>query len=112
VVDECLDEHIIIERLRGANAVLDGRDNSATRDNASWAYALHCIPHVWASILGFDAQLSVLYADNGPIYQDMFPIPPVPGAVPSCSQAGVFPTVGEAGPRSAQRLSKTTNHRH
>ncbi|MDN5784675.1 MAG: ThiF family adenylyltransferase [Corynebacterium casei] len=107
VVEERLDEHNIIEHLRGADVVLDGTDNFATRYNASWACAVHGIPHVWASILGFDAQLSVFYADHGPIYEDLFPIPPAPGSVPSCSQAGVLgPTVGVVGSAMALEAIK------
>lgn len=107
VVEERLDEHNIIEHLRSADVVLDGTDNFATRYNASWACAVHGIPHVWASILGFDAQLSVFYADNGPIYEDLFPIPPAPGSVPSCSQAGVLgPTVGVVGSAMALEAIK------
>lgn len=107
VVEERLDEHNIIEHLRGADVVLDGTDNFATRYNASWVCVVHGIPHVWASILGFDAQLSVFYADNGPIYEDLFPIPPAPGSVPSCSQAGVLgPTVGVVGSAMALEAIK------
>lgn len=107
VVEERLDEHNIIEHLRGADVVLDGTDNFATRYNASWACAVHGIPHVWASILGFDAQLSVFSADHGPIYEDLFPIPPAPGSVPSCSQAGVLgPTVGVVGSAMALEAIK------
>ena len=106
-VEERLDEHNIIEHLRGADVVLDGTDNFATRYNASWACAVHGIPHVWASILGFDAQLTIFYADNGPIYEDLFPIPPAPGSVPSCSQAGVLgPTVGVVGSAMALEAIK------
>lgn len=107
VVEERLDEHNIIEHLRGADVVLDGTDNFATRYNASWACSVHGIPHVWASILGFDAQLSVFYADHGPIYEDLFPIPPALGSVPSCSQAGVLgPTVGVVGSAMALEAIK------
>ena len=107
VIEERLDERNILEHLRGADVVLDGTDNFATRYNASWACAVHGIPHVWASILGFDAQLTVFYADNGPIYEDLFPIPPAPGSVPSCSQAGVLgPTVGVVGSAMALEAIK------
>ena len=107
VVSQRLDENNILGHLRGANVVLDGTDNFATRYNASWACAILGIPHVWASILGFDAQLTVFYADNGPIYEDLFPIPPAPGSVPSCSQAGVLgPTVGIVGSAMALEAMK------
>jgi len=107
VVSQRLDENNILEHLRGSDVVLDGTDNFATRYNASWACATLGIPHVWASILGFDAQLTVFYADNGPIYEDLFPIPPAPGSVPSCSQAGVLgPTVGIVGSAMALEAMK------
>ena len=107
VVSQRLDENNILGHLRGTDVVLDGTDNFATRYNASWACATLGIPHVWASILGFDAQLTVFYADNGPIYEDLFPIPPAPGSVPSCSQAGVLgPTVGIVGSAMALEAMK------
>ena len=107
VVSQRLDENNILGHLRETDVVLDGTDNFATRYNASWACAILGIPHVWASILGFDAQLTVFYADNGPIYEDLFPIPPAPGSVPSCSQAGVLgPTVGIVGSSMALEAMK------
>ena len=107
VVTERLDERNIVEYLRGSDVVLDGTDNFATRYNASWACAVLGIPHVWASILGFDAQMTVFYADKGPIYEDLFPTPPAPGSVPSCSQAGVLgPTVGVVGSAMALEAMK------
>ena len=107
VVSQRLDENNILGHLRGTDVVLDGTDNFATRYNASWACAILGIPHVWASILGFDAQLTVFYADHGPIYEDIFPIPPAPGSVPSCSQAGVLgPTVGIVGSSMALEAMK------
>src|SRR5699024_1852234 len=53
------------------------------------------------------AQLTVFYADHGPIYEDLFPVPPAPGSVPSCSQAGVLgPTVGVVGSAMALEAMK------
>lgn len=75
VVTERHDEHNIVEYLRGADVVLDGTDNFATRFNDSWACGVLGIPHVWASILGFDAYMTVFYAYKGPIYEDLFPHP-------------------------------------
>lgn len=96
-----------LEVLAGADVVLDGTDNFATRHVASAACAQLRIPHVWASILGFDAQLSVFWADHGPVYEDLFPTPPAPGTVPSCSQAGVLgPLVGIIGSAMAMEAIK------
>lgn len=81
------------ELFAGADVVMDGTDNFAARYAASAACARAKIPHVWASILGFDAQLSVFWADHGPIYSDIFPAAPPKGSVPSCAEAGVIGAV-------------------
>lgn len=96
-----------LEVLQGAEVVLDGADNFGTRHIASAACARLGIPHVWASILGFEAQLSVFWAGRGPVYEDLFPTPPPPGSVPSCSQAGVLgPLVGVMGSTMAMEALK------
>jgi molybdopterin/thiamine biosynthesis adenylyltransferase/rhodanese-related sulfurtransferase len=86
-------------RLTAANAVgilaqydlvVDGADNFATRYLVDDACALLGIPDVWGSILGFDAQAAVFWAKHGPTYRDLFPVPPGPGAVPSCADGGVL----------------------
>lgn len=96
-----------MEVLDGADVVLDGTDNFDTRHIASAACARLDIPHVWASILGFEAQLSVFHAGRGPIYEDLFPTPPAPGVVPNCAQAGVLgPIVGVVGSAMAMEAIK------
>ena len=96
-----------VEVLRGADVVLDGTDNFTTRHVVSAACAELGVPHVWASILGFDAQLSVFHAGHGPVYEDLFPTPPAPGAVPNCAQAGVLgPVVGVVGSAMAMEALK------
>ncbi|AKK10130.1 ThiF family adenylyltransferase [Corynebacterium uterequi] len=95
------------ELLDGCDVVLDGSDNFDTRHVVSHACARLRIPHVWASILGFEAQLSVFWAGRGPIYEDLFPTPPAPGTVPSCAQAGVLgPVVGVVGSAMAMEALK------
>lgn len=87
------------ERLTGANAVelvsgydlvLDGSDTFETRYVLSDACSLAGVPHVWGSILRFDGQLAVFWAPHGPTYRDLHPVPPAPGSVPSCAEAGVL----------------------
>ena len=115
-VNPGLSVEVALERLTWSNAVnllegydiiLAGSDNFETRHVASWAAASLGIPHVWASILGFDAQLTVFWAEHGPIYEDLFPTPPPAGSVPSCSQAGVLgPVVGVVGSSMAMEALK------
>ncbi|MDO5032560.1 ThiF family adenylyltransferase [Corynebacterium sp.] len=96
-----------LEDLRGADVLLDGTDNFDARYLSSWAAHELGIPHVWASILGFDAQLSVFWSGHGPVYEDVFPTAPAPGSVPSCSQAGVLgPVVGTVGSAMALEALK------
>lgn len=95
------------EVLDDAAVLLDGADNFAARHTASWACARAGIPHVWGSILGFEAQMSVFDATRGPVYEDLFPAPPAPGSVPSCAQAGVLgPVVGQVGSAMAMEALK------
>ncbi|KAB3523125.1 molybdopterin biosynthesis protein MoeB [Corynebacterium sp. zg254] len=93
--------------LEGVDVVLDGSDNFPTRHIASAACARHGIPHVWGSVLGFQAQLSVFWAGHGPIYEDLYPHPPAPGSVPNCAEAGTLgPIVGVVGSAMALEAIK------
>ncbi|SES04930.1 ThiF family adenylyltransferase [Corynebacterium cystitidis] len=95
------------EILAGVDIILDGADNFDTRHIASHAAARLGVPHVWASILGYESQLSVFWAGRGPVYEDLFPTPPAPGVVPSCAQAGVLgPVVGVTGSAMAMEALK------
>lgn len=82
----------VLEALRGADLVIDGADNFPTRYLVSDACEILDIPLVWGSILGFAGQVSVFHADGGRgvTYRDLVPVPPKPGEVPSCAEAGVL----------------------
>ena len=100
-VRERLTQANVDELLSGADLVLDGSDNFESRYVVSAAAARAGIAHVWAAILGFDAQLSVFWAGRGPVYEDLYPHAPAAGSVPSCSTAGV---VGAAMAMEAVKL--------
>lgn len=98
--DACVTTHDL--RLNSSNImgiladydlVLDGSDNFPTRYLTNDAAALSHKPLVWGAILRYSGQASVAWADAGPTYRDLFPQPPAPGDVPSCSEAGVLPGV-------------------
>lgn len=89
VVKQRLTAQNATQLLDGAAAVLDGSDNFAARYAVSAAAAAARIPHVWAAVLGFEAQMSVFWAPHGPVYEDLYPVAPATGSVPSCSTAGV-----------------------
>jgi adenylyltransferase/sulfurtransferase len=47
-------------------------------------------PLVYGAIQGFEGQASVFNHKKGPTYRCLFPEPPAPGTVPTCSEAGVL----------------------
>ena len=71
--------------------VVDGSDNFPVRYLTNDATQMLGKPLVYGSIYQFDGQASVFLPGEGnPCYRCLFPEPPPPGAVPSCSEAGVF----------------------
>ncbi|MDX2177798.1 MAG: molybdopterin-synthase adenylyltransferase MoeB [Candidatus Sumerlaeia bacterium] len=79
--------------LGGADAVLDGSDNFATRYLVNDACHLLGVPLVSGAILQFEGQAAVFPHTPGggaPCYRCLFPDPPRDGEVPTCSQAGVL----------------------
>lgn len=86
--------------LAGHDLVLDGADNFPTRYAVSDACADLGVPVVWAAVLRFDAQVSAFVPGRpGAVsLRDLFPVPPRPEDVPSCSEAGVLGAlVGQVG---------------
>ncbi len=74
--------------------VCDGTDNFPTRFLAADASVLARRTLISAAVLRFDGQLSVFKPhEGGPCYRCLYPEPPPPGMVPSCSEAGVFGAV-------------------
>jgi len=91
-----------LDRLSSANAlelfaeydlVIDGSDNFPTRYLVDDAATLTGIPSVWGAVHQFGGQVGVSWDAHGPSYRDLFPVPPEPGTVPSCAEAGVLPSV-------------------
>ena len=77
----------------GFDLVLDGSDNFPTRYLVNDAAILTGIPVVWGAVHQFGGQAGVSWAARGPHYRDLFPVPPEPGTVPSCAEAGALPSV-------------------
>lgn len=107
------------ERITARNAldiiaqydiVADGTDNFPTRYLLNDACHLAGKTLVSGALLRFEGQLSVFKShlgDGHPCYRCLFPEPPAPGSVPSCSEAGVFGAVaGAVGVQQAVEVLK------
>jgi molybdopterin/thiamine biosynthesis adenylyltransferase len=86
------------ERFCAANAenlfdsfdiVIDGTDNFASKFLINDACVKFSKPLIYASILGFEAQVSVFSALHGPCYRCLYPAPPS-DHIPNCAEAGVM----------------------
>ncbi|NDJ61772.1 MAG: molybdopterin-synthase adenylyltransferase MoeB [Chloroflexi bacterium] len=73
------------------DVIIDGTDNFPTRYLVNDACVKLGKPNVYGSVLRFEGQATVFYAQaGGPCYRCMFPEPPPPGLVPNCAEAGVL----------------------
>ena len=104
------------ERLTDENAerifthydyVLDGTDNFATRYLVNDACVLFGKINVYGSLFRFEGQVSVFAHPAGPCYRCLFPVPPNPGEVPNCAEAGVLGVLpGQIGATQATEVLK------
>lgn len=85
-----LDSTNVMELFAQYDLIVDGTDNFATRYLVNDACVLLNKPYVWGSIYRFDGQASVFWSEHGPCYRCLYPEPPPPGMVPSCSEGGVL----------------------
>lgn len=84
-----------MELIEPYDLVVDGSDNLPTRYLVNDACYLLEKPLVYGAIFRFEGQVSVFNAlktdgSRGPNYRDLFPTPPPPEMVPSCSEGGVL----------------------
>jgi adenylyltransferase/sulfurtransferase len=79
-----------LELFREYDVVVDGTDNFPTRYLVNDACVLTGRPNVYGSILRWEGQASVFWAERGPCYRCLFRDPPPPGLVPSCAEGGVL----------------------
>jgi len=90
VHEEQLTVDNVMDIFAGYDLIVDGTDNFATRYMVNDAAVLLGKPYVWGSIFRFDGQASVFWAEHGPCYRCLYPVPPPPGMVPSCAEGGVL----------------------
>ena len=85
-----LDEANAGALVLGADVVVDCSDTFATRYLVNDACCEQGIPLVEAAVLGFSGQVLSIVPGRSACYRCAFPTEPPPGAVPSCSEAGVL----------------------
>lgn len=98
-----INPHITVEphytRLSAENAadlvsrydvMVGGVDNFPARYLLNDACVMAKKPLVEAGILRYDGMLMTIKPGEGPCYRCLFPEPPPPGTVPTCSEAGVL----------------------
>jgi adenylyltransferase/sulfurtransferase len=75
--------------LDGADVILDGTDNFATRFHANDEAVRRGIPLVHGAALGWTGQLVTILPGRTACLRCLFEGPPPPGALPTCAEAGV-----------------------
>jgi molybdopterin-synthase adenylyltransferase len=97
-LDRRFDEASAPDLVRGADVVVDGSDNFATKFLANDAAVAAGKVLVHGGLLRFTAQLLTVIPGTTGCLRCLFEAPPPPGAVPSCAEAGVLgPLAGFAG---------------
>jgi len=84
-----------LDIIAAYDIVADGTDNFPTRYLVNDACVLLDKPNVYASIYQFEGQVAVFNfvdtsGERGPNYRDLYPVPPEPGEVANCAEAGVL----------------------
>lgn len=93
VFDKLLCEENAAAIISQFDIVVDGTDNFQTRYIVNDACVLLNKPLVYGSILNFEAQLAVFNHQGSKNLRDLYPEPPNPEDVPSCSENGVLGVV-------------------
>ena len=83
----------IMDIIREYDVVVDGSDNFPTRYLVNDACVMLKKPLVSAAVFRFEGQVMTIVPGDGPCYRCLFEIPPPPGMVPSCQEAGILGVV-------------------
>ena len=91
VHDVMLDITNAMDLIADYDVVCDGTDNFVSRYLINDACVLSGKPLIYGSVQRFEGQVSVFNCNpDSPNFRDLLPVPPSPGAIPSCSEAGVM----------------------
>lgn len=87
---EHLDADNIAELARGADIVLDGADNLATRYLVNDFCVERALPWVYGGVVGAAGLVMPVTPGASACLRCVFPEPPPPGSLPTCDTAGVI----------------------
>ncbi|NPV72918.1 MAG: molybdopterin-synthase adenylyltransferase MoeB [Pelotomaculum sp.] len=87
---ERLMAHNILDIIKQYDIIVDGTDNFPTRFLANDACIMAKKPFVYGGVLRFFGQVMTIVPGKGPCFRCIFSEPPPPGAVPTCSEAGIL----------------------
>ncbi|MCT4586945.1 MAG: HesA/MoeB/ThiF family protein [Carboxylicivirga sp.] len=90
VFNQALDRGNAKDLFARFDIVVDGTDNFPTRYLVNEVCMELGKPNVYASIHGFEGQLTTFIKGQCPCYSCLFPQPPVEETVSSCAEAGVL----------------------
>lgn len=79
--------------MAGCDLVLDGSDNFETRYAVNAACVAQGVPLVWGAVLRWEGQIMSVVPGMSACYRCLFPEPPDPALVQSCSNAGIMGSV-------------------
>jgi len=89
-IEKALDKKNALEIISGYDIMVDATDNFETRYLINDACVILGKPFVFASILGFEGQVSVFNYKDGPTYRCLYPEPPAKENAPNCNENGVI----------------------
>lgn len=107
-----LDPANALNVMREYDVIVDGTDNFPSKFLINDAAVKLGLPVVYGSVSGFEAQVGVFWATQGPCYRCLYPAPPA-GRVQNCAEAGVLGSVaGIAGTLQATEAIKLALRDH
>jgi adenylyltransferase/sulfurtransferase len=83
----------IMDIIKDYDIVVDGSDNFPTRYLVNDACVMQGKTLISAAVFRFEGQVMSIYPGDGPCYRCLFEVPPPPGMVPSCQEAGILGVV-------------------
>lgn len=88
--NERISSENILNLIKDYDVIVDGTDNFPARYLVNDACVMQKKPLSHGAVFRFEGQVFTILPGEGPCYRCLFEIPPPPGLVPSCQEAGVL----------------------